>query len=281
MMKSFVVCMLAVVCLVSVGAASNYMYEKTALDGVGYLEQHKVVATQYGFEGSKLVETVAGSGNAKVRSELEVERQLMKGGMPVGSVWVPEEEVPPILNETTGEVEVEGYTVEGYWEEGSCNFSNSCPMDYVNYSKVGEFEYMPVSYQTGTYDVLWTDKLCVQNYKIGAVMTEMYTQAEHLVKNVDVKTRGYQSECAKNCCTGVLEANVNSNVIGVAHVGWLSKDPVSDDTLNGKHAEYGRSIDDMTGVFSIEKFIQLLGNSTCGAVNVDWLPCLMSLNLFR
>ncbi|MDQ1261664.1 MAG: hypothetical protein QG575_845, partial [Euryarchaeota archaeon] len=23
----------------------------------------------------------------------------------------------------------------------------------------------------------------------------------------------------------------------------------------------------------IEKFIQLWGNSTCGAISVDWLPC--------
>ena len=85
-------------------------------------------------------------------------------------------------------------------------------MDYINYTRVAEFEYMPISYQTGSYDAKWTDKLCVQNYKIGAVMTEMYTRAEHLVKNTEVRTRGYQDECAKDCCTGVLEANVNSNV---------------------------------------------------------------------
>ena len=154
-------------------------------------------------------------------------------------------------------------------------------MDYINYTRVAEFEYMPISYQTGSYDAKWTDKLCVQNYKIGAVMTEMYTHAEHLVKNTEVRTRGYQDECAKDCCTGVLEANVNSNVIGVAHIGWLSRDPVADDVLNGKHAEYGRSIDDMTGVFSIEKFIQLWGSSNCGEISTDWLPCLMGLQLFR
>jgi hypothetical protein len=43
--------------------------------------------------------------------------------------------------------------------------------------------------------------------------------------------------------------------------------------LKGRHAEYGRSVEDLTGVFSIEKFIQLWGNSTCGAISVDWLPC--------
>jgi hypothetical protein len=78
----------------------------------------------------------------------------------------------------------------------------------------------------------------------------------------------------------VLEANVNSNVIGVAHIGWLSRDPVADDLLNGKHAEYGRSIDDMTGVVSIEKFIQLWASSGCTSISTDWLPCLMGLQLF-
>jgi hypothetical protein len=143
---------------------------------------------------------------------------------------------------------------------------------------------MPVSYQTGTYDQKWIEKLCVQNYRIGAVLTEMYTHAEHLQKTTEVKTRSYPIYCGDisrpgscrldiPCCTGVLEANLNSNVIGVAHIGWISRDPTADGQLKGRHAEYGRSVEDLTGVFSIEKFIQLWGNSTCGAISVDWLPC--------
>jgi len=161
-------------------------------------------------------------------------------------------------------------------------------MDYINFTKEAEFEYMPVSYQTGTYDQKWVEKLCVQNYRIGAVLTEMYTHAEHLQKTTEVKTRGYglvqngspwppggygSANGCPACCTGVLEANLNSNVIGVAHIGWLSRDPAADNQLKGRHAEYGRSVEDLTGVFSIEKFIQLWGNSTCGAISVDWLPC--------
>ena len=38
-------------------------------------------------------------------------------------------------------------------------------MDYINFTKEAEFEYMPVSYQTGTYDQKWVEKLCVQNYR--------------------------------------------------------------------------------------------------------------------
>ncbi|MCX6674140.1 MAG: hypothetical protein NTY37_10230, partial [Methanothrix sp.] len=163
----------------------------------------------------------------------------------------------------------------------------NCPMDYINFTKEAEFEYMPVSYQTGTYDQKWVEKLCVQNYRIGAVLTEMYTHAEHLQKTTEVKTRGYGSinwnggpgrigrfiDSCPACCTGVLEANLNSNVIGVAHIGWISRDPLADLQLKGRHAEYGRSVEDLTGVFSIEKFIQLWGNSTCGQISVDWLPC--------
>jgi hypothetical protein len=113
---------------------------------------------------------------------------------------------------------------------------------------------MPISYQTGQYDAKWVDKLCIQNYRIGAVMTEMYSHAEHLQKTTEVKTRGYDDSCVENCCTGVLEANLNSNVIGVAHIGGFQGSP-SQQAAQGPHAEYGRSVDDMTGVFAVVKFI--------------------------
>jgi hypothetical protein len=54
------------------------------------------------------------------------------------------------------------------------------------------------------------------------------------------------SNCGNACCTGVLEANLNSNVIGVAHIGWLSRDPMAEKNLKGRHAEYGRSVEDLT-----------------------------------
>jgi len=65
---------------------------------------------------------------------------------------------------------------------------------------------------------------------------------------------------------------LNSNVIAVAHIGWVSRNPMADAQLKGRHAEYGRGVEDLPSVFSIEKFIQLWGNSTCGAISVDWLP---------
>jgi hypothetical protein len=246
MRKLIAVLVIVAMAVVGMAGAANYMYEKASVKGVGYKNVEMIISTQYGFMGQKLVEKESGSGNVITeRTELEAERQLNHDGTTIGGT--------------------------------TCLFPTGqlCPMDYINFTKEAEFEYMPVSYQTGTYDQKWVEKLCVQNYRIGAVLTEMYTHAEHLQKTTEVKTRGYSTtgNVCSPCCTGVLEANLNSNVIGVAHIGWISRDPSADNQLKGRHAEYGRSVEDLTGVFSIEKFIQLWGNSTCGAISVDWLPC--------
>ena len=240
MRKLIAVLVIIAMAVVGMAGAANYMYEKASVKGVGYKNVEMIISTQSGFNGQKLVEKESGSGNVITeRTELEAERQLTAAGLQM-----------------------------------DCVHPNTCAMDYINFTKEAEFEYMPVSYQTGTYDQKWVEKLCVQNYRIGAVLTEMYTHAEHLQKTTEVKTRGYQNTCVDNCCTGVLEANLNSNVIGVAHIGWISRDPEPSRLLKGRHAEYGRSVEDLTGVFAIQKFIQLWGNSTCGAISVDWLPCI-------
>jgi hypothetical protein len=256
MRKELVVLAIIAIALVGMAGAANYMYEKASVKGVGYKNVEMIISTQVGYSGAKLVEKESGSGNVITeRTELEAERQLN----------------PDMYTLYPGTLT--GCTACGYW--------NGCPMDYINFTKDAEFEYMPVSYQTGTYDQKWIEKLCVQNYRIGAVVTEMYTHAESLQKHTEVKTRLYTKNtcggttCYTPCCTGVLEANFKSDVIGVAHIGWLSKDPEANlpTSIKGRHAEYGRSVEDLTGVFQIEKFIQLWGNSTCGEISVDWLPC--------
>ena len=257
MKRNLAILVVAALALVSMASAANYMYEKASVKGVGYKNVEMIISTQIGYSGAKLVEKESGSGNVIVeKTELEAERQLNKDMYtlyPVGSGAAGSSSTCP------------------YWN------MVGCAMDYINFTKDADFEYMPVSYQTGTYNQKWIEKLCVQNYRIGAVVTEMYTHAEALQKHTEVKTRLYSKNCESprlNCCTGVLEANFKSDVIGVAHIGWLSKDPTADATnLKGRHAEYGRSVEDLTGVFQIEKFIQLWGNSTCGEISVDWMPC--------
>jgi len=244
MKRELAVLVVVALALVGMASAANYMYEKATIKGVGYKNVEMIISTQYGYAGAKLVEKESGSGNVIIeRTELEAERQLQRNYAPL----------PYECDYPTG---------------------SDYPMDYINFTKEAEFEYMPVSYQTGTYDQKWIEKLCVQNYRIGAVVTEMYTHAEHLQKNTEVKTRLYGKALQTGCCTGVLEANFNSNVIGVAHIGWMSREPMAEAVVKGRHVEYGRSVEDLTGVFSIEKFIQLWGNSTCGAISVDWLPCI-------
>ena len=156
MKREFIVLAVIVMALVGMAGAANYMYEKSSVKGVGYRSLEIVISTQSGFNGQKLVEKQSGSGNVITsRIELEAERQ------------------PADL---------------------SCEWpTGSDAMDYINFTSEQELEYMPVSYQTGTYDQKWVDKLCVQNYKIGAVLTEMYTHAEHLQKTTEIKTRGYNN----------------------------------------------------------------------------------------
>jgi hypothetical protein len=241
MRKILAVLAIVAIALIGMAGAANYMYEKASVKGVGYSDSEQIISTQIGYNGIKLVHKESGSGNViSDKMELEAERQIGSGCC--------------------------------YGE----NFSDTgrpC-LDYVNFTKSAEFEYMPVSYQTGNYDSKWIEKLCVQNYRIGGVLTEMYTHAESLQKSEEVKTRAYGDNLVTPCCTGVLEANIKASVIGVAHIGWLSKDPQANaKELKGRHAEYGRSVEDLTGVFQVEKFIQLYGNSTCGDISVDWLSC--------
>jgi hypothetical protein len=263
------------VALVGTATAANYMYEKANVKGVGYKNVETIIQTQSGLAGNKLVEKESGSGNVITeKTEIEAQREVdpKDGGL---YLWIGEGELPKEPTE---------FDPKNFTYVGDAKYMIGCP-DYINFTKEAEFEYMPVSYQTGTYDQKWIEKLCVQNYDIGAVIVEMYTHAEHLQKNTEVKTRKdfylgttefYDGmplpenwECG--LCTGALEANFNSNVIGVAHIGWLSKDT---STTKGRHPEWGRSVEDLTGVFSIEKFIQLWGNGTCDGVQVDWLPCI-------
>lgn len=123
---------------------------------------------------------------------------------------------------------------------------------------------MPLSFYSGISDQKWESKLCVQNYDTGESFTEMYSDAEHLEMNTNVRTSTSEEG-------GGIEASINSNVIGRAHISWRSVDPQADS--HGRHAEWGRSVEDLVGVFTIEKFVLLWSNSTPGEISTDWMPC--------
>ena len=133
---------------------------------------------------------------------------------------------------------------------------------------------MPMSFYQSMNNQKYRDVLSVKNYDAGASVTESYSDAEHLQKQTAVKTASYGGGCAGGQCGGVgsLEASINSNVIGKAHIAWESVDPKADG--KGHHAVLGRSIEDLVGVFSIQKFIQLWSNSTPGETSIDWMPCI-------
>jgi len=134
---------------------------------------------------------------------------------------------------------------------------------------------MPASFYQAMSNVKAEDTICVKNYDAGASVTESYKDFEHLEKETEIISRSYNtSNTDKNDYTrgnASLEVNINSNVIGKAHVAWQSKELMPD--FNGRHEKYGHFTEDLTGVFNIEKFIQLWSNSTLGQVRLNWLPC--------
>jgi hypothetical protein len=141
---------------------------------------------------------------------------------------------------------------------------------------------MPLGFSQAMNNAAQRDILAVKNYDSGASLTEDYSDVEHLERNTVVKTGRYGANSSAQGVDGGaigtaigqpggLEASISSNVIGTAHIAWQSFDPIPSD--KGRHQLLGRSVEELTGVFSIEKFIQLWSDSPPGEISVDWLPC--------
>jgi len=133
---------------------------------------------------------------------------------------------------------------------------------------------MPASYYQAMNNMNTENTLCVKNYDAGASFTESYTDFEHLDKETEVTSRSLNTSDNENdnsAGNATLEVHINANVVGKAHVAWQSRDILPDKA--GRHAVYSLAGEDLTGVFSIEKFIQLWSNSTIGSVGPNWLPC--------
>ena len=81
------------------------MYEKSSVKGTGYKNAEKIISTQTGFNGSKLVEKESGSGNIITdRTELEAERQIGSrcGGSTLAEVNVTMNTTDPSFPATVG-----------------------------------------------------------------------------------------------------------------------------------------------------------------------------------
>lgn len=126
---------------------------------------------------------------------------------------------------------------------------------------------MPSAYYQAISNMRTEDTLCVKNYNAGASVTESYTDFDYLHKDTSVVSRSRGNSTDK----AILEASINSEVIGNAHIAWQSINPSPN--IWGRHVMISRSSEDMTGVFSIAKFLQLLSNSTIEGTSIDWLPC--------
>jgi hypothetical protein len=133
---------------------------------------------------------------------------------------------------------------------------------------------LPVSYYQAMSKMDPAYTLCVKNYDAGASVTESYTDFEHLDKETEVISRSLNTSDNENdysAGNATLEVHTNANVVGKAHIAWQSREIMPDGA--GRHAAYSLATEDLTGVFSIEKFIQLWSNSTIGSVSSNWLPC--------
>jgi hypothetical protein len=183
---------LAALAVVLAGMTSaHHIYEKASVEGVGYTNVETIISTQSGFSGTKLVEKESGSGNVITeKTEIEAERRI-GGHCGYGDPG------PGFRGHTFPGGEIISSDEGAVWSTGEP------PMDYINSTKDAEFKHMPVSYsyQTGEYNQKWVEKLCVQNCKIGAVLTETYSNTEQLQKTTAVKTRLYRDICliVKRC----------------------------------------------------------------------------------
>ncbi len=126
---------------------------------------------------------------------------------------------------------------------------------------------MPPSFYDAMGGMTTLDFLCVKNYDAGASITESYSDFQFLNKDTRIISRS-----AENRTNGsILVASINSEVEGSAHLAWQSLDP--DPDIQGRHAVFSRSEENLTGIFTIEKIIELSNNNTSGEAALGWLPC--------
>jgi len=132
---------------------------------------------------------------------------------------------------------------------------------------------MPPSIFAGIGGLNNQNVLCVKNYQAGATITEVYSNFQYLDKDTRVFSRTPNLDehgCEENG-SALIEASFSTDIVGSAHLGWMSADPAAD--VMQRHPVYGLSREELIGVFNIEKFILLASNSTLRENASEWLPC--------
>lgn len=150
------------------------------------------------------------------------------------------------------------------WEMGKMLICMAFALILISFAAADMYS----SYYQALANIRSEDTICVKNYQAGATITESYTDFESLEKETQVVSRTYKNPNQGN---PVLEASINSNVVGTVHLAWESRNVTPN--AYGRHAIITHSAEDATGAFTVQDFIQLWGNNTTGAVSLDWLPC--------
>ena len=144
------------------------------------------------------------------------------------------------------------------------------PLIIVSLISLGSTE-MPSSYYAALEKMPNVEIICVKNYQVGSSITEAYTDFEHINKDTQIISRAYNFPEDRG--QAILEASISSDVTGRAHLAWQSRDPVPD--KKGRYPIISLNKEDLTGVFSIDKIIQLWSNSSAeNSTSLNWLPCL-------
>ncbi len=134
---------------------------------------------------------------------------------------------------------------------------------------------MPASFYQAMANMDTSNYLCVKNYDAGASVTESYSDFDQLEKETEVISQSFHpsgSVAEGSRGNATLKASMSSSVAGKAHIAWQSRD--TEPGIYGRHEIYGLAQEDLTGVYSIEKFIHLSSNRSCALTRPDWLSCI-------
>lgn len=122
------------------------------------------------------------------------------------------------------------------------------------------------------FDQMWSSEICATNYQAGASVTESYRDAQRIEMDTNITSNAGFSTCSGTLGTSsLLVASLNSSVIGNATVGWQSASPLVMGA--GRHRLISRSVNELSGIFTVSNLIQLYPNSTLGETEFDWVPC--------